>query len=505
MARLAVAAVVAAAAVVGAACDREDGADRGLVDAPADDRWGQPAVELFEAMEDALEADDTYALAHLTPASLDLTAWGGPVAASAEEASEALRDVWFVSDPRRDSAVTDLLAIHLDADGAVVRWHADDGERAETWMQRYDVGDDGRMSSGVYAVRGWASDDSVDELHRLIDRYLRFWASDGTVSADDVYADGAVVRDGTTGREWSGDAAIAGSRATAPPVQLAPAPAVFLLPAADRLDAIVSVETGGECPMLEARQWQVVDGRISSELRSAEVLSARRCVPEPVGGWWTTYQVPLVPERAVAQDVEIDGEQLELVNAEAAHRSYVQFLFGRFADAGLERPAIAAIRFPPSSACTSRGGLTTEHDPVYDGAVSVTLCFRDRDLYRRDGDDAPRAGGTVDWSAIATTYGLHELGHVWMLQHLPASTQVAFLDRIDLANWDDPDDEWPDRGVEHAASTIAWGVAGDALARYLVVPAPPCEELAARYRLLTGREPATTCAGDDEEAVAGEG
>ena len=50
-----------------------------------------------------------------------------------------------------------------------------------------------------------------------------------------------------------------------------------------------------------------------------------------------------------------------------------------------------------------------------------------------------------------------------------------------------------DTGVEHAAYTVAWGLTGTTDARYPLFPAPACEELAARYQLLTGRTPVTEC------------
>jgi hypothetical protein len=86
-----------------------------------------------------------------------------------------------------------------------------------------------------------------------------------------------------------------------------------------------------------------------------------------------------------------------------------------------------------------------------------------------------------------------------MYDQLDARDQRAFLERVGLASWRDANVFWPERGVEVAAETIAWGLAEPGDAEYLIEPPPDCAESTARYTMLTGREPLTTCepAGDD--------
>jgi hypothetical protein len=81
-----------------------------------------------------------------------------------------------------------------------------------------------------------------------------------------------------------------------------------------------------------------------------------------------------------------------------------------------------------------------------------------------------------------------------MYDHLGDLDHRLFLALVGLDVWRDANVFWPERGVEVAAETIAWGLAGNARADYLIQPVPDCEELTARYVLLTGQDPLTTCA-----------
>ena len=61
------------------------------------------------------------------------------------------------------------------------------------------------------------------------------------------------------------------------------------------------------------------------------------------------------------------------------------------------------------------------------------------------------------------------------------ATRQGYLDHTGLTTWADPEVEWEDRGVECAATTIAWGL----LEIPITNPAAFVEELHS-FELLTG-------------------
>ena len=125
-------------------------------------------------------------------------------------------------------------------------------------------------------------------------------------------------------------------------------------------------------------------------------------------------------------------------------------------------------------------------DDRFDGSHTVILCFTL--------DEVASGWPNERWSRHAVHQGLHELAHVWMYDNLDEIDHLVFLRRVGLEAWRDPDVFWPQRGVEAAAETLAWGLAGNGRAEYLIEPAPNCPELGARYEVLTGTKPLTACA-----------
>ena len=52
---------------------------------------------------------------------------------------------------------------------------------------------------------------------------------------------------------------------------------------------------------------------------------------------------------------------------------------------------------------------------------------------------------------------MHELAHAWIHHRVSEATRREFLDRTGLT-WNDPTQEWSDRGTEVAANIVAWGL-----------------------------------------------
>ncbi|MGZ8625577.1 MAG: hypothetical protein ACXWXK_02730 [Actinomycetota bacterium] len=156
----------------------------------------------------------------------------------------------------------------------------------------------------------------------------------------------------------------------------------------------------------------------------------------------------------------LDG-RVEVVAATAEQRSLAHWAVARFEDVGLVLPPIE-IRFHGSrEGC--RGRLGRYSDGV------AHLCWRYLDLM---------AARTV----------LHELAHGWVDANLGADDQRRFLELRGLTSWNDPDALWDERGFEHAAEIIAWGI-GDQSGGTLAPSVPRNEpaELAAAFEMLTGR------------------
>lgn len=83
---------------------------------------------------------------------------------------------------------------------------------------------------------------------------------------------------------------------------------------------------------------------------------------------------------------------------------------------------------------------------------------------------------------------LHEFGHAWDRANLSDDDRARLLDEWGLTHWWAGDERWVRLGAERAAEIISWGV------RDGHVPAPwvgfrSCDELDARYRRLTGKDP----------------
>jgi hypothetical protein len=145
----------------------------------------------------------------------------------------------------------------------------------------------------------------------------------------------------------------------------------------------------------------------------------------------------------------------------------VAWAYDRYAAAGLTLPAVEVVAHPTTDPCLGRAGAHT----VVDGRSVIHLCRR---LER----------------PLAEFLLLHELGHAWDAAALPPARRAAFLAVRGLEEWrnDDPE-RWDERGAEHAAEILVWGLM-DRPVRLIQIPRTSCAELLVAYLVLTGRVPA---------------
>ena len=173
-----------------------------------------------------------------------------------------------------------------------------------------------------------------------------------------------------------------------------------------------------------------------------------------------------------------DGE-IQLFNGSDSQQDLVEWALGRYAAAGLPSPIPRSIAFPPSVDCILHAGLAVDTGE----GVDLQLCFDQTETC---------AGDSCTPSVTAQSTLLHELGHVWTIQHVAAATRAAFLEVRGLQVWSDPGIDRDDLGTEHAAEILAWALLEEDNwpAR---LPGNDCGELAAGFRVLTGHDPPRGC------------
>ena len=450
--------------------------------------WAAEVDEVVASLADAYDTEDPYGLARFFSAggTLDLSIWDRGVARTPAEVVEAVPKLWF-----SEAGFADVSANHVfvSSDGALVWWLAYNNDGFQNWVQTYAFAAS-RTSSRAYRALEVPYERITDPEQDVLDfagRYVEAWRSGDPSAIGSLYAVDAVIVDDLRGREWRSRDAVTADLQSHPPLDDGPWPGVFVYLDGDVLEAISIVQTSDECPGLEARRWVFDAGTIVHEHRYLHVPSVRRCSGNVSDGWWVGYDLPPDLQENVTEVIDVGGARVDLVNAESVHEEFARYLFSRYTASGLGMPDVEAVWFPPAPECLQYPGLAIESDARYEDRHTVIVCRTDEDLVHDS------ASG---WSYIATTWGLHELAHIWMLDHLTDDVRDAFNDAAGVDVWRSADVEWSERGVELAATTIGWGVAGTEQAKWPLFPVPDCEQLASWYEVLTGRTPVTTC-GDE--------
>ena len=142
-----------------------------------------------------------------------------------------------------------------------------------------------------------------------------------------------------------------------------------------------------------------------------------------------------------------------IYGAEPDFAAVIQSAINRFDSVGLKLPELRIYYHSDPSGCPGASAL-----------------------FNLDG-----SGTRVDLCTRVTYTLLHELAHAWEYHTMSDATRQAYLDYTGLATWADPEIEWADRGIESAATTIAWGL----LEIPITNPAAFVDELH-RFELLTG-------------------
>ncbi len=161
------------------------------------------------------------------------------------------------------------------------------------------------------------------------------------------------------------------------------------------------------------------------------------------------------------------GHTIDSTSAEWARR--VEWALDRFRDAGLALPAMAISVHDDKAPCDGNSGLYLPNDPV-----EVHLC----------------TPGPTD-SRLARLTTLHELAHAWAESQLSMSKRAAFLELRKLDVWYDSRLPPHERGAEHAAEVMSWGLMDEMIPIIRIYDAAPAE-LSEAFDLLVDRPPLWT-------------
>lgn len=167
----------------------------------------------------------------------------------------------------------------------------------------------------------------------------------------------------------------------------------------------------------------------------------------------------------VGATVDVASEpELTMTGLTADQELLVGWAVALFDDAGLELPPVDFVGCEDDTPCQGRLGAARWSD----GRSEVTLC-------------------TDEASGVEEMLVVHELAHAWDCHDLEDGRRQDFLDVRGLEQWRG-DAEWHDRGAEHAASIITWGLM-DRPVRPGHISGNTCTELQLGYEALTGRRP----------------
>lgn len=147
----------------------------------------------------------------------------------------------------------------------------------------------------------------------------------------------------------------------------------------------------------------------------------------------------------------------------ARHHELVDWALALFDQANLDLPSVHFVASAGYEPCRGGSGIA-RHD---DRASEITLC-------------GERIGPAYDWLV------LHELAHAFERHGLDDARREAFLALRGMTAW--REGGWHDRGAEHAAEIIAWGLI-DRPTRPGHIDQNTCDELLAGYVVLIGRPP----------------
>jgi hypothetical protein len=185
-----------------------------------------------------------------------------------------------------------------------------------------------------------------------------------------------------------------------------------------------------------------------------------------LGAAFPTAEEPVAvpsPVRAEAS-ADTDTDRITVDADEERGHELVEWAVGRYHQAGLTVPG-ADVHFQRGlEGCRGYVGLHT----VQSGRHRIGVC-----------DPGQRSRERII---------LHEFAHAWVGETLTSDNREAFLALCGLEMWHDPDTDWGQRGTEHAAEVMFWGLSDECRTPGRI-GTDDSATLAAAFEFLTGTEP----------------
>ena len=489
-------ALIAFTVILSAACTTAPGPGAPVLSTP--EKW-------FAAYHDALrQGVFNIGSFYAVDAHVDLTTLGMPLAKTREDALKAIGRA-FISFPDRAQDPGDLYVSGTGAvEAAPIKEPSVDANR----LVAIDEFDANGLAAQTFAKselswRDGSSDDPrILAVHLLARDWATAWSSRSADAVGRLYAPTTVLTDDLMGvRAESGDevgalATTTGSgslpEATIDQLPGLSGPAVFVV--ADTgfdytapmqsMVMLVTADGGEGCPGHLAVVLELDEqGRIARETRYHRIDTLSRCVSEASAGtsttrWWDSITIPAAVTKIQTRVLTLNGEDVVMFNSTPALEEVFVWAANRFAEAGLAPPIVTEVAFYDRrlDMCTGINGFTL--------GTTLSLCFV-------EGSTIGNSAEYTDWT-LARSTTLHELGHVWMSARgrggpVPPEVTERFTEQAGLPTWADNAHVWQDRGVELAASTIAWALMDEPVVHPDFADRFRCSELGDLFTTLTGK------------------
>lgn len=490
-------ALIALTLILSGACTTAPGSGAPVLSAA--EKW-------FAAYHDALrQGVFNIGSFYAVDAHVDLTSLGMPLTNTREDALKAIGRA-FISFPDRAQEPGDL---YVSGSGAVEAAPIKEPSVDANRLVAIDEFDATGLAAQTFAKSelAWRDGSSDDprtlEVHILARDWATAWSHGSADAVGRLYAPNAVLTDDLMGvRAESGDevGALAATRtgsgglprATIDQLPGLSGPAVFVVASTgfdytEPMQSMVMLVTadGGEgCPGHMAVVLDLDEqGRIARETRYHRIDTLSRCVGEASGDpsttrWWDSISIPAAVTKIQTNVLTLNGEDVVMFNSTPALEEVFVWAANRFAEAGLAPPIVTEVAFYDRrlDMCTGINGFTL--------GTTLSLCFV-------EGSTIGNSAEYTDWKMARSTT-LHELGHVWMSARgrggpVPPEVTERFTEQAGLPTWADTADVWQDRGVELAASTIAWALMDEPVVHPRFADRFTCSELEDLFTTLTGK------------------